>query len=150
MQDSVLTTPNTTFQSILTELMRYGAVSVIALLVDLGCLMALAQFFHYLLAASLSFVLGGIVAYQLSVRYVFSQRRIGKASTELTLFVTLGIAGLLVNAGIIAMSVHFWHIPLPLSKLLAAGATFSCNFVLRKWLLFTTTSAPATAPQTTT
>ena len=145
-----MTVSNTTFQSILAELLRYGAVSVIALLVDLGCLMALAQFFHYLLAASFSFVLGGIVAYHLSVKYVFSQRRIGKAATELTLFITLGVVGLLVNVAVIAMSVNLWHVPLPLSKLLAAGTTFSCNFVLRKWLLFTTAPAPTITTHTTT
>jgi putative flippase GtrA len=119
------------------ELLRYGMVSIAALAVDFCCLLLLAQSVHYLLAASISFTLGGVVAYLLSVKFVFEQRRVSRASTELGAFIALGLVGLAVNAAIIAMAVDSLGLSLAFSKIMAAGATFTCNFALRKWLLFT-------------
>ncbi len=122
---------------LLLELFRYGMVSAIALIVDLGCLLLLAQLLHYLLAATLSFILGGVVAYFLSVRFVFQHRKLDRVSTELSLFIALGLVGLIINAAIISLSVGHWSLSLPFAKMLAAGGTFTSNFILRKCLLFT-------------
>lgn len=135
--------------SLAGELLRYGMVSVAALAVDFCCLLLLAQFVHYLVATSLSFTLGGIVAYLLSVRFVFEQRRLRCASAELGAFVALGLVGLAVNATIMTMAVDYWALSLVYGKILAAGATFTCNFILRKRLLFTSTKnniEPAALP----
>lgn len=123
--------------SLLLELFRYGMVSVVALIVDFGCLILLAQLLHYLLAATLSFILGGVAAYFLSVRFVFQHRKLDRVSTELSMFIALGLVGLLINAVIISLSVSHWSLSLPFAKMLAASGTFTSNFILRKWLLFT-------------
>ncbi len=58
------------------ELMRYFAVSVIALGVDMGCLLLASQFLHYLWAATIGFVLGAVVSYLLAIRWAFRHRRL--------------------------------------------------------------------------
>lgn len=133
--------------SIAIELFRYGFVSLAALLVDFSCLLFLAKYIHYQAAAGISFILGGLVAYSLSVKFVFKQRTIDRVSTEAGLFLALGLIGLVVNASILNASIKHWSLSLPLAKGLAAGATFTCNFVLRKGLLFTR-AQPTIAPVT--
>lgn len=128
---------------LLSELFRYGMVSGVALIIDFGCLLLLAQLFHYLLAATLSFILGGVVAYFLSVRFVFQHRKLDQVATELSLFIALGLVGLIINAAIISMSVSYWSLSIPFAKILAANGTFTSNFILRKWLLFTAARADA-------
>jgi putative flippase GtrA len=121
---------------LLREFLRYGAVSAVALLVDLACLFLLARHVHYLAAASCSFVLGGFIAYYLSVRFVFQRRLIDQAPLEASVFIGLGVVGLMVNGLLIALGTSSWQLSLGSAKLLAAGATFTTNFALRKWLLF--------------
>ena len=128
---------------LLLELFRYGMVSAVALIVDLGCLLLLAQLLHYLLAATLSFILGGVAAYFLSVRFVFQYRKFDRVSTELSLFIALGLVSLLINAALISLGVSHWSLSLPFAKMLAASGTFTSNFILRKWLLFTTARTDA-------
>jgi putative flippase GtrA len=130
----------TPFFDLTMELVRYGLVSVAALIVDFGCLLLLAHFFHYLLASCISFTLGGVMAYVLSVTFVFERRRVNSVPTELGAFIALGLVGLAVNTAVIAMAMNYWALTLALSKIMAAGATFTCNFALRKWLLFTRTN----------
>jgi putative flippase GtrA len=127
------------------EIVRYGLVSAIALAVDFGCLLVLAKSIHYLLAASISFALGGFVAYYLSINFVFDQRALDQATAEISLFIALGVVGLGINALIISIAISHWSTGLGLSKLLAAIGTFTCNFGLRKWLLFNS-SHPAMQP----
>jgi putative flippase GtrA len=122
---------------LIAELLRYGMVSGVALVVDFCTLLLLAEHMHYLLAASLSFVLGGLVAYYLSIKYVFGQRKLNNMAGELSLFIGLGLVGLALNAAIISVAVGQCAWPLATAKMLAAGGTFTCNFTLRKWLLFT-------------
>lgn len=128
--------PSSKIANLFRELIRYGAVSTVALAVDFCVLMMLAKHIHYLTAACLSFTLGGLVAYWLSIKFVFTQRALRHASAELGLFIALGIVGLGINAAVIGIAVGQWSLNLGISKTLAAGGTFTCNFALRKWLLF--------------
>lgn len=132
----------------LLELIRYGLVSAAAFAVDAG-LLALLHFkfgVHYLVAAAASFIVGGAVAYVLSIRYVFSHRRIESQAVEGPAFVALGLVGLSVN--LLAMKLLFGRMDLPLlvAKVGAACGTFGVNYLLRKFLLFTPTRG-GPAPQ---
>lgn len=123
----------------LIELVRYGLVSACAFVVDAG-LLALLHFtfgLHYLLAASVSFVIGGAVAYFLSIRFVFRHRRLDGRSVEGPAFIALGLAGLGVNTLIMLLVVGKGGASVLLGKLFAACGTFGVNYLLRKILLFT-------------
>lgn len=121
------------------EIVRYGAISVIAFAVDLALLSVLTQGLriHYLLASTCSFIAGGVVAYFLSIRFVFRYRRVQERTVEATAFVALGLAGLLVNFAMMALVVGGAGAHVLIGKLAAACATFGVNFLLRKFVLFT-------------
>ncbi len=116
----------------------YGLASVAGLLTDMALLALLVSRagMHYLVAATISFICGGAVVYLLSVTFVFRFRRIDSRALELSYFVALGAAGLLVNAAVIYVAVAAGHLHFMVGKLLAAGCTFCTNFLLRRYFLF--------------
>lgn len=124
--------------SVPRQFVLYGLVSGVALFVDAGLLKLLSSLlgWHYLLAASISFLAGAVVAYALSVRYVFPSGRLAGTLYELPVFVALGVIGLLINAAVIKLGVEaFKWSPLQ-AKIPAAGCTFVANFLCRRAILF--------------
>lgn len=122
----------------LPESLRYGLVSLAALAVDAGGLAFLVELAQMpLLAANaLSFMAGSVVAYLGSILWVFRHRRVESWPQELTIFVSIGIAGLLVNqAGlwVFTEAAGFHYGP---AKAGAAAASFAFNYGLRKVVLF--------------
>jgi len=126
------------------EVGAYGAASAIAFAVDFGLLALLVKRagLGYLPAAALSFVGGALVLYALAVSVVFRFRRIENRVFELSYFIVIGVAGLLVNMLVMAAVVELVHLHFLVAKVLAAGCTFGANFLLRRKLLF------SPAPQT--
>jgi putative flippase GtrA len=122
-----------------SEVVRYGMISVVALAVDMALLALLTQILHvhYLLAATCSFLAGGVVAYLLCVRFVFRYHRLQVRFMEAVAFVALGVAGLGVNTVVMAVLVGRGGLPVLSGKAVAACATFGVNFLLRKLALFT-------------
>ena len=121
------------------EVVRYGLISVVALAVDMSLLALLTQVLHihYLVAATCSFLSGGVVAYLLSVRFVFRYHRLQLRMMEGVAFVALGVAGLVVNTVVLGALVGHAGLHLMAGKAVAATATFGVNFLLRKFALFT-------------
>ena len=121
----------------LSELLRYLAVSGVALAVDTAGLLLAANFVHYLWAATFGFLLGATTSYLLSVRWVFRHRRLAAfPRTEFAAFAGVGGVGLGVNNLAIYAAVEHAGLGLLAAKAVAALLTFSFNFVLRKWGLF--------------
>lgn len=119
------------------ELVRYFLASAVALAVDIAALLLLARCLHYLVAASIAFVLGATVAYGLATRFVFRRRRYGdRQIQEAMMFTGIGLVGLMVNDLTIFLLVGQGALPLVAAKLAAAVATFLVNFAFRKFLLF--------------
>lgn len=126
------------------EVVSYAAVSAIAFACDLGTLMLLVQVlhWHYLVAASAAFIVGALVAYLLSVRYVFRFRRIDDRRVEFAGFAAIGAIGLAANAGVMFAGVEWLQLHYLLAKVLAGGLTFVLNYVVRRVTLFTPLQAP--------
>lgn len=125
----------------LSEVGMYGAASAVALAVDIGLLHLLTSVLHiyYLVAATISFVSGGVVLYALSVKFIFRTRRLHNNRTlELSFFLALGLVGLVINSVVIYAAVETASVPVLGAKLLAAGFTFGTNFILRRFVLFST------------
>jgi len=120
------------------EFLRYAAVSACAFAVDVLGLLALTEWLHtqYLVAATISFTAGTCVAYLLCLRFVFQFRRLARAESEFTLFWTIGLAGLVINGLIIALSIEVAGVHLLVAKVLASAITLITNYTLRKFLLF--------------
>ncbi len=123
---------------VVSDLVRYAAASAAALLVDYGALLALNKLagVDYLLAAAAGFCAGLVVVYLLSVRYVFSGRRVLPPRAEFLGFLATGLLGLLVNETLMSLFVGGFGVSVALAKIPTAGCVFLLNFTTRRALLF--------------
>lgn len=116
------------------ELVRYFMVSLIALSVDLfffSLALRLAGI-SWVIAAGAGFFVGALTSWWLSVRFVFRNRIFKKPFTEFSIFLGIGLFSLGITEITIGLSIHEFNITPEFGKLIAAGATFACNFLLRK------------------
>ena len=121
------------------DLVRYFTASLLALAADLGTLSLCLRGLHFSLgwSASVGFVVGAVVAYLLSIRWVFRQRAFADApAVEFLAFVGVGIAGLGITQVLLWLGVMKLHMLPELVKLAAAIVTFAFNYFVRKTLLF--------------
>lgn len=125
-------------QPALSELVRYTAVSVVALAVDVGTLYGCTSLLqmHYLASAAVGFTLGLLTNYLLCVHLVFARRRLANRWREFQIFATIGVAGLLLNEMFMWTFVEWFGIHYLFSKLGSAALVFVWNFGLRKLALF--------------
>ena len=123
---------------LIKEALGYGIASAVALLVDMSILWVLVQFcsWGYLPAAALAYGSGATVAYLLSVRLAFKQHRLHDRRAEFASFIAIGTLGLAVNSLVIAAAIRYLALHYLIAKCVAAGCTFTCNFVARRQLLF--------------
>lgn len=121
------------------EILPYSAGAAAAFAVDFGMLAFLVEVLsvHYLVAATLSFIVGTAVIYWISIRYVFVYRRVAGAHVEFAIFSLVGLVGIFVNLSGMYLSVERLHLHYLLGKVISAGVTFFTNFALRRALLFT-------------
>lgn len=123
---------------LLKEAIGYGIASAAALAVDMTILWVLVRFFSwgFLAAASVSFLAGATVAYVLSLKLAFRQHRLRNQRVEFISFLAIGTVGLAINAAVMSLAVQYLGLHYLLAKCIAAGFTFTCNFVARRQLLF--------------
>ena len=116
----------------------YGLASAVALAVDYGVLLLLAKQFgvHYLVAATLSFSAGLVVAYLLSTTFVFKGRAKYGAGGEFAGFLITGLAGLALNQALLFAFVGGLHMPVEFAKAPTALLVFTFNFLSRRLFLF--------------
>jgi putative flippase GtrA len=124
------------------DALGYAAASGCALVVDMAILWMLVHFmsWHYLAAATTSFLAGAVVAYEVSVKLVFMQHRLQDRRAEFLSFVAIGTVGLGINAAVIFVMVRYFGLYYLIAKCMAAAFTFMFNFVARRQLLFVTHS----------
>ncbi len=120
------------------QLLGYGAASVCAIAVDVTVLWGLVHFLSwgYLSAATASFLVGAVVAYQISTSIAFKEHRLRSRKAEFASFVAIGGVGLVVNAAVIFIGVNWFGLHYLAAKCAAASFTFTSNFVARRQLLF--------------
>ena len=127
----------------LIELWGYGWASAAALGADMWILRSLVQGlgWHYLPASVVAYASGTVVAYVISVVFVFPTSRINSRLLEFGCFALLGIAGVIVNAISLSIAISICGLALIPAKLAAAVCTFTTNFTVRRTLLFSSPSA---------
>jgi putative flippase GtrA len=123
----------------LRELAGYTAAAGLAFAVDIGLLYVLARLagWHYLLAATVSFLCGTTLLYLLATTLVFRFRRLDSQTLEFGGFAAIGAVALLLNTTLLWVAVGRLGLPLLPAKVGVAGITFFANFALRRALLFT-------------
>ena len=124
--------------STLVQLFRYTFVGGVAFVFDFGFLYILTEFvgLHYLLSASLSFLLGLTVNYVLSVLWVFSRHALRSRWVEFGIFATVGLIGLALNALFMWLFTDVAGLYYLLSKVGSTILVFLWNFFARKVSLF--------------
>jgi putative flippase GtrA len=127
------------FSDTLREAPRYLAASAVALAIDASLYLGLIRFLdiHYLAAAPIGYVIGVIVIYVLSTKWVFRNRRLKKAQHEFLIFALIGVVGLVLNQLVIFFCIDRLSTSYELAKLASAAIVFGFNFSGRKLLLFT-------------
>lgn len=124
--------------NVTVQVIRSLVVSVIALIVDFSMLVIFKEVFgiHYLAAAALSFILGVIVNYILSVRWVFAHRKFNNRKAEFVVFVIICATGLGLNLLIIAGLVQLLLLDYRIAKAISTVVVFFWNFIARKKILY--------------
>lgn len=124
---------------LLHETWKYFLVSLAALALDYGLLVALTALahVHYLISAAVGFTAGLALNYALSVAFVFRERRLADRRWEFLGFALVGLAGLVLNEALMKLFVDWAGLGYALAKLPATGVGFVFNFGLRRALLFT-------------
>lgn len=120
------------------HLLRSVISSSAAFLCDFLTMVALVEIFHiyYLIGGAAGFIVGTSVSYLLSVKWVFSRRRVKKKTVEYAAYILLGMVG----GGMNVMLLWFFTEKLSLyymfSRISAASLVFFFNFAARKIILF--------------
>ncbi len=132
---------------LLDQFSRYVVVGGIAFSADIGVLYILTEYFgwHYLVAATGSFLVGLGVNYLLCVMWIFHFRTLENRLHEFVVFGLIGITGLALNNLILAALTGGLNIHYLLSKVVSAGIILVFNFGLRRWFLFTPRAAKPTS-----
>ena len=118
------------------QLIKFGAVGIIATLTDVGVLVALKELlqFDVLLASAISFCASVVVNYILSMSFVFKSKKQDKFK-EFIIFVLLSIGGLCLNQFVLWFGVTFisaYYLTVKFSALIIVPIY---NFVTRKIFL---------------
>lgn len=123
---------------LLAEMIRYGLVSVIALVVDYATLFVCYELlhWHYLTAATLAFALGIVANFICSRIWVFDKSK-HHTWVEVAIFLAVGVTGLGLNNLIMYLAHDHLGVPVMVSKLISTAIVFFWNFLLRRFLIYT-------------
>lgn len=120
----------------LTQLIKFGIVGVIAAVIDVGVLVVLKEIFFVdvLIASAISFCVSVVANYLLSMTFVFKSKKQSKIK-EFIIFVVLSVGGLCLNQFILWLGVAFTTIHYLIIKILAMVIVPVYNFITRKIFL---------------
>ena len=116
----------------------YGLSSLLALITDVGCMTLLVEFFQvqYLTASAIGFSLGCVVNYVVSKLYVFEDLSGNSPTVTISLFVLVGLVGLLLNQLIMWVAVEYFAAHYLLAKGFSTALVFWFNFLFRGYFVF--------------
>ena len=121
-----------------TEFNRYIIAGGIAFGIDILVLVGLKELMdiNYLWAAGWAFIAGAITAYILNIKWVFSIRRFNRKRIEFSLFLLIGVGGLLLNQLGMFVFVDQFEVNYLFAKIITTIIVFMVNFISRKLVLF--------------
>lgn len=120
------------------QLFRYTFVGGFAFLVDITALFILTEKFnvHYMVSACIAFVLGLIINYFLSIKWVFNNNKMENKFLEFFLFGLIGLVGLGLNELFLWVLTDILLIYYIFSKFITTFIVYFWNFFARKTILF--------------
>lgn len=129
---------STSLRRLFVDAVRYGFVSIAALVVDFGALLLLhsAWNINYLAAATAAFLLGLVVNYYLSHNRVFKDQKIKNRAVNFFAFGIIGVIGLLGNNFILWLCHEQLGWTLVAAKIVSVAIIFFWNFLARRQFLY--------------
>ena len=120
------------------EFFKYVIGGGSAYTIDFLLLIALTEVFGVpvLVSAAISFLIGLIIIYLLSIKWIFQNRIRKNTYQEFFIFSFIGIIGLFINETLIWASLLTETLHYTIAKIISAGLVFIWNFSARKLLLF--------------
>jgi len=120
------------------EFLRYVLVGGFAFVCDTSTLFSLTQFLrvNYLISAPVGFIVGTVVNYVLSRKWVFERRRLTNTPAEMTVFTLIGVVGLGLNELILWVFQAKLGIYYLFAKGVSGVVVLMWNFGARKFTLF--------------
>lgn len=120
----------------LLQFIRYFFVGGIAAVVNIGLLFVLVDLFkiNYIVSNILAFMCGLMVNYILSKKLVFSHDSSFNKVMEITMYVIIGVLGLVFDTFMLWIFTSKFKIYYMLSKIISTLLTFIWNFMARKVL----------------
>ncbi len=118
------------------QFIRYFGVALVGYVFDFGTMILLHELLHihYLVAATCGFVIGLLVVYILSNKYVFGKSKIKSRSAEFGLFALIGLVGLGVLNLLMWIFTDYFLINYIISKIIATIFVYMWNFFARRSL----------------
>lgn len=118
------------------QFFRYLFVGGFAAVVNIGMLFVFTHFFrfYYLISNILSFILGLIVNYILSKKFVFQEKTSISKTKEFIIYAIIGVIGLGLDTLFVWLFTDIAKIYYMMSKLLSTAIVFIWNFCARKVL----------------
>ena len=119
-------------------LFRYIFVGGFAFIVDYSLLYLLTSWggIHYIISATISFIVGLIVNYIISTHWIFKKSKLNNTAIEFLVYGIIGVIGLFLNDLLLYYFTDFMHYHYMVSKLIAAAIVMGWNFIGRRTILF--------------
>ena len=129
--------------NIFIQIFRYFFAGGIAFVIDFLLLYFLTDVLHlhYLLSSVISFSVGLVITYLLSIFWIFDQRRFDNRTHEILIFVIIGIVGLGLTTLCMYLFTDTLKLHYLLSKIITVVLVSFVNFVLKKTILFSKTKS---------
>ena len=121
-----------------SEFFKYVIGGGSAYTIDFLLLIILTEIFGVpvLVSAAVSFFIGLIIIYLLSIKWIFQNRIQKNSYQEFFIFSFIGIIGLFINETLIWASLLTENLHYTIAKIISAGLVFIWNFSARKLILF--------------
>ncbi len=122
----------------LVQLLRSLFAGGISFVLDTTVLVLLKQYahIHYLIAATIGFLFGLCLNYLLSITWVFPNRSMESLRKEFTVFILVGIVGLIMNNFFLWLFTELLGVYYIFSKFMTLVFVYFWNFSARKFFLF--------------
>ena len=126
------------YEKIFFQFIKYIFVGGVAFLFDFSFLYFLTEFIgmHYLISATLSFVVGLNVNYFLAKYFVFKHSKIKNIKAEYIFIIFISLSGLLLNNGLLWILTELFGIFYLISKIISTFVILFYNFTVRKLFIF--------------
>lgn len=125
-------------KKLIEQLIKFGAVGVIAFIIDYGCLILLTEKvgLNYLLSGAAAFCVSVVFNYVLSIVWVFdTDNKKHSGSIRFAVFIILSIVGLGLTELFLWVFTDKAGLDYRLAKIIATAIVMVYNFITRKLFL---------------